>query len=161
MTGPYTCGYYEVEGRPTIDDDEICGRWNQLATFYPLSWQRECEKGGQYMMMEPYGNMARNATYDRLKYTKFLYTAMFNANQTGSTFFDPLFYAYPSCEGSYLFTEETFMVGDIVKVSPVMNTTNNFTNQEFISFFPPGNWTDLDDLTVLEVTIPMGKPVTL
>ena len=41
MTGPYTCGYFPPSMHSMTDEDEICGRWNQLSTFYPLSWMRE------------------------------------------------------------------------------------------------------------------------
>lgn len=95
--------------------------------------------------------MARNATYDRYKYMLFMYTAMWQANQTGSTFFDPLFFHYPSLQGAYQDIEHTFMVGNAIKVSPLMQTTHNFTNLTYTSFFPPGNWTDLDEYTTVNV----------
>jgi len=35
LTGPETCGYLWE----TAVTDELCGRWIQLATFYPLARQ--------------------------------------------------------------------------------------------------------------------------
>lgn len=34
MVGPDTCGFFPVNG---VDGDEVCGRWIQLATFFPFA----------------------------------------------------------------------------------------------------------------------------
>ena len=71
-------------------------------------------------MEDPYGYMARNATYERYKYAINLYTYFFIANQTGMTFFDPMFYQWPYLEKAYENIEHTFMVHNAIKVSPVL-----------------------------------------
>lgn len=72
LVGPDTCGFFD-QGSP--DDDQICGRWIQLATFYPFARQHRDDTGGgkanePYNLVEPYQSMAKNALYDRLQYVR-------------------------------------------------------------------------------------------
>lgn len=60
LVGPDTCGYYDTQ----TDDDEICGRWFQLATFYPLSrmnMEYGSEENEPYMLKQPYKSWAISA----------------------------------------------------------------------------------------------------
>jgi alpha-glucosidase (family GH31 glycosyl hydrolase) len=41
LVGPDTCGFF---GEP--DQNELCGRWVQLATFYPFARQHRDKFGG-------------------------------------------------------------------------------------------------------------------
>lgn len=80
MVGPNTCGYYGENGM-----DELCGRWFQLATFYPFARQDQANNGGgdpiePWRLTEPYQSWARNALFDRLQYSRQIYTCMFEAS---------------------------------------------------------------------------------
>lgn len=71
MVGPDTCGFFQPADTSKDDPDEICGRWIQLATFYPFARQhRDISGGGNpnepYNLPEPYQSWAKNALYDRL-----------------------------------------------------------------------------------------------
>ena len=150
MVGPDTCGFFSTPEFNQTQEHEICGRWIQLATFFPFARQhRDKFPGGGYPN-EPYrlGNysaMARRAIFDRYRYTRFMYTCLFEASKTGKTCFDPLLFHYPDTYGSYMDTEQTFLVGDAIKVSPVLQSKENMTDNKYDVFFPKGKWIDLDD----------------
>ena len=55
--------------------------------------------------------------------------------------------------------ETTFLVGEAIKVSPVLNSTKD--GDPFTTYFPPGEWVDLDTFDVLKVTEPDGALVNL
>lgn len=56
--------------------------------------------------------------------------------------------------------ERTFIVGDAIKVSPVLENLEQLTD-EFSVFFPPGRWVDLDDFSVTSVTKTNGETIKL
>lgn len=49
LTGPETCGYYGEQG-----NDELCARWIQLATFYPLARQHRAAGAAGGPANEPF-----------------------------------------------------------------------------------------------------------
>jgi alpha-glucosidase len=49
LTGPETCGFFGTEA-----NDELCGRWIQLATFYPLARQHRAAGAAGGPANEPY-----------------------------------------------------------------------------------------------------------
>lgn len=79
LTGPEICGYYG-----TAANDELCARWIQLATFYPLARQHRAAgaAGGPanepYALSSPYKEMAIAAIKDRLQYLRHMYTCLFS-----------------------------------------------------------------------------------
>lgn len=127
---------------------------------------RDREEGG--IGIEPYelpgGNkshyqMAFYSILDRYKYARFVYECLFASSQSGRTCFDPLFYHYPSFVDAYIEPESTFLVGDAIKVSPVLRPLKK--NETFESFFPPGRWVDMDTFAVVAVTNELGGNITL
>ena len=120
MTGPDTCGYFGKEV-----EDELCGRWIQLATFFPFARQNNDGSQGPsfnepYKLKEPYQTWARNALYDRLQYSRHMYTCLFQASVTGQSCFDPLMFHWPEDRETFKDPEHSFMVGESLKVTPVL-----------------------------------------
>jgi len=58
-----------------------------------------------------------------------------------------MFFKYPNDEIAYKDYEQDFMVADIVKVTPLLNKTA--TSIE--SYFPQGDWLDLNTMSILSV----------
>lgn len=89
MAGPDTCGYYTGDKV----DSELCGRWIQLATFYPFARQHSDNvETKPWNLPEPFKSQARESLYMRLSYIRLMYTCMFEASQDGGSCFDPLFF---------------------------------------------------------------------
>jgi len=63
-----------------------------------------------------------------------MYTCLFAAHQQGTTCFDPLLFHYPSVDLAYNDIESTFIVGDAIKVSPVLKPLKD--GEKFSVFFP-------------------------
>ena len=168
MVGPDTCGFFSTTLFDEEQEQEICGRWIQLATFFPFARQHRDKFPGGGNPNEPYNlgkyaPMARAAIYDRYRYVKFLYTCLFEASKTGQTCYDPLLFHYPEAADSYRDTEATFMVGDAIKVSPMLEMSHDDHRLRYNVFFPKGKWIDLDDLQygLIEIPEEEGRNVTL
>jgi alpha-glucosidase (family GH31 glycosyl hydrolase) len=164
MVGPDTCGFYESSKLPDeADQRELCARWIQLATFYPFARQHHDKtgtggKGGP--PLEPYVlggttenpteyvDMAKAAIRERFSYMRFMYTCLFKVSKDGGSCFDPLMYHYPHDDTHFMpnNTEHTFLVGDAVKVTPVLKP--NAT--ELWSYFPNGKWVSLRNTSIVE-----------
>ena len=98
--------------------------------------------------------MAIASIMDRYKYTRFVYGCLFEANQTGQTCFDPVFFHYPDDTMTYNDPEETFIVGNAILVVPVLDFVGK--DNKYQAYFPEGNWTDLDDFSTIEVRSMLG-----
>lgn len=119
--GADVCGYRANDEMTEKESQELCARWIQLAAWYPFARHHTDEKGG----LEPYnlgdyGEMAAESIRYRYKNLMFMYGCLARAEKNGGTCFDPLFFHWPQLNGTYDDIEHTFMVGDAVKVSPVL-----------------------------------------
>ena len=168
FTGADVCG--SKVGSPDQskeEQEEICARWYQLSTFYPLArTNRDKAEGG--IGIEPFelpgGNgsayeIAYYSVLERYKYARLTYECLFAASQTGQTCFDPMFYRYPSFPLAYDSPESTFLVADAIKVSPILKPLKK--NETFEVFFPAGQWVDMDNYTVVDVSNILGENITL
>jgi alpha-glucosidase (family GH31 glycosyl hydrolase) len=141
----------------------MCGRWIQLATFYPFArahqnltyYGSESDRSEPYTLNEPYLSMARDSIFDRYQYLRHLYTCLFEASQSGGSCFDPLFYYYPEDDKAFENVEASFIVGGALKVSPVLQP--NMATYE--SYFPAGAWVSLRDFSIINNTV--GQMVNL
>jgi alpha-glucosidase (family GH31 glycosyl hydrolase) len=147
LTGPDTCGFFGES-----DQDQICGRWIQLATFYPFARQhrdRDDARGGgpnePYNLKEPYMSMAKNALYNRLQYVRQMYTCLYMAQEDGETCFDPLLFHFPEDDEVLdpTKTEHSFIFANSLKITPVL--TENATT--VMSYFPNGKWVNMNDMS--------------
>jgi alpha-glucosidase (family GH31 glycosyl hydrolase) len=160
-TGANVCGNLESD----LDEEEqqeVCGRWMQLATFYPFARQHLDEAG----KWEPYNlrndsargdfrKMAESSIRERYKYVELMYQCMFTASQKlgdlqweqtqgiDSTCFQPLFFDFPDVidhQSEQNDFESTFVAANSIKVSPVLQKKVGDT---YDVFFPKGTWVDL------------------
>lgn len=124
LVGPDTCGFIGEGGQ-----EELCGRWVQLATFFPFARQHRDKSGGGgkneiWRMQEPYKTWAKNALFERLQYVRQMYTCMYEASINGGTCFDPLFFHYPldgiHNDEVHEDIETTFIAANTYKVSPII-----------------------------------------
>jgi len=144
MVGPDTCGFFS-KGLP--EEQELCARWIQLATFYPFARQhKDATGGGQdiepWRLPEALQTWAKDAINDRYQYLRHMYTCLFEASKEGKTCFDPLLFHYPEDDEVYKNIEHTFLVGDALKVSPVLSSSN----ETFKSYFPAGgDWVSMQN----------------
>ena len=156
MVGPNTCGSFQPN--TTDNFEEICGRWVQLATFYPLARKQnhlndQSPPNEPWNLQEPYRSWAKNALIDRLQYVRHIYTCLFEATESGQTCYDPIFFHYPELDDAFLNIENTFLVGEAIKVSPVLMADATVVT----SFFPNGDWVDLNKWSnIVKVNDPSG-----
>ena len=148
-TGADVCGFFGKER-----DDELCARWVQLATFYPLArfhYDKDSDMNEPYLVSEePYKDMVHRAMHDRYQYLREMYTCMaelsfdkgFDKSIEMATCWDPLFYHYPTDDKVYNTTDSSFLVHGAIKVTPILTSTPSAT---FDSYFPSGVWVDLQD----------------
>jgi alpha-glucosidase (family GH31 glycosyl hydrolase) len=162
MVGPDTCGFMEDTALGDVEQRELCARWIELSTFYPFARQHHDSttatggKGGNanepYNLGGPtndtttYKDWATNAIKERFSYIRHMYTCHLRVHRNGGTCFDPLLMHYPHDDAVFAInqTEHTFLVGDAIKVSPVLEP-NATTIQ---SYFPNGQWVSLRDFKI-------------
>jgi len=98
FNGPNICG---AESVGVKDEDELCARWIQIATFFPFArheggnWDEPWRLEGIHM------EWARNAIHDRYQWLRHMYTCLFEAYDHGETCFDPLLFHYPDHSETY------------------------------------------------------------
>lgn len=63
----------------------------------------------------------------------------------------PLFFDYPKDDQAFNNIEQTFMLGDAIKVSPVLDQGKKEGDQ-FKSYFPEGIWYDLNSSDAMNMT---------
>jgi len=153
FTGADVCGKYA--GSDASQQDETCGRWYQLSTFYPFARvNRDKTMGGTeiepHKLEGDWAKMANASIYDRYKYARFVYGCLFEASTSGQTCFDPLLFHYPTDNMTYTDIEHTFLVGDSILVAPVVVPLAT-TTATYEAYFPAGNWTNLDGYKTIEV----------
>lgn len=67
-----------------------------------------------------YEFMASAALNQRLQYTRFIYSQMYKVYLYGGSLIRPLFFDYPTDDNCFNNIEDTYMLGDAIKVSPVL-----------------------------------------
>jgi len=67
---------------------------------------------------------------------------MFAANYTGGSVTYPMFFDSPDDNETFNNIEATYMLGDALKISPVL-MSNATSNETHSSYFPQGIWRDV------------------
>jgi len=120
--GADICGFFG-----DARDGEMCAKWAQLGTFYPLArfhYDIHSPENEPYQQDEPYRSIIRRTMLDRYQYLRQLYTCLFDMSNNGGSCFDPLFYHFPNDTQLYQNYESSFMFAGAIKVTPnlVKNT---------------------------------------
>jgi alpha-glucosidase (family GH31 glycosyl hydrolase) len=93
-----------------------------------------------------------------MEYLRYMYTKLYETYKFGGTVIRPLFFEFPNdpkCHDDY---EHTFMVGDALKVSPVLTKQ---TTTEFATYFPEDSaFIDLNNYSK-EIITSKGKQQAL
>lgn len=129
------------------DQDELCARWIQLAAFFPVAKinSKGTEAGplsGVLGLSEPHASQVKSTMMGRLQYLRHIYTCLIKIYKgSAATCFDPLFFHYSTDQGTLEEMEHSFILGDALKVSPVLAA--NVTTYK--SYFPAGSWVSMND----------------
>lgn len=153
MAGPTACGFFGA-----AREDEMCGRWIQLSSMLPLARQHRApgSAGGPanepFELAAPYNNWAKNALISRLQYVRHIYTCLFETNQEGGSCVDPLFFHFPDDIRTFdpLATENSFILGNALKVTPVVEAKSGVATQMVRTYFPAGQWVDMRDFSSIK-----------
>ena len=151
----------DVCGTTGTRDDTLCAYWYQLGAFYPFA-------RNNYIMGKDGNNepthildtaalaITKNAMMDRLKIVRYLYTKLFEASTKGGAVFKPMFFYYANDTDAYFDHEQDFMVGDAIKVSPVLGeAATKGDAYTYTSYFPTMEneaWVNIFDFSDLQMT---------
>lgn len=119
FVGADICGFFQNTTR------ELCVRWHQLGSMYPLSRNHN---DLQSMPQEPSSwddeamGIMRSSLLDRYSLLAYFYTLFHQAHADGSPVARPLIMEFPGSEAVELAdVDEQFMVGPALLVSPVLH----------------------------------------
>lgn len=140
---------------------EICARWLEVAAFLPMvNMKSRLLDLIQAAPTTTYYGFT-DAMAQRGPFTRYIYSQMFATNYTGGQLVYPLLYDFPTDDFALANIEQTFMLGDAIKVSPVLTERQGEGDTTFESYFPEGLWRDLNDWTQAINTMEGGKMVKL
>ena len=160
-TGADACGTTDRPNATRSEmDEELCLRWIQLATFFPLARHSQDFKANDSYLTGPLGFKTNSTRFtslkktmrDRMQYLRFMYTCLFESHQWGGSCFDPVYFHFSldlDSQQDVTGTNDTFMFGGAVKVSPVLQSMDNNT-KTFKSHFPKGRWLNLANMNVVD-----------
>ena len=150
-------------------NENLCKRWTQLSTFMPMvrnyynSTYRDQATGNRMKTpgTEPWNakddtaRLAYASLGDRLKLSRYIYTQMYLTHTNGGSLVKPLFFDYPNDDMCFSadVQQSTFMLGDSVKVTPLLQDKTD--GDTFNAYFPKGAWVNLYDPSLI-INSPAG-----
>lgn len=139
LVGADVCGYAGKH------NDEMCARWIQLSAFYPFARNNynvtedvnaTDTTQEAYNLKAPYNETARLAVNQRYSFLRYYYTKMYEISKhDGGTLVRPLFFEFPQDSGAYHGYEHSFMVGEALKVTPILSPESEHQGK-VNSYFP-------------------------
>lgn len=78
-------------------------------------------------------SLVQKAMLDRLRIARYMYTELFKVTKNGGALVKPMFFSNPSDADALKNIEQDFMVGEYVKVSPLLAKENK---DKYSSYFP-------------------------
>jgi alpha-glucosidase (family GH31 glycosyl hydrolase) len=102
-SGVDVCGLIEEKNDLRKDmNQELCLRWIQLATFFPLARHSQDFSPEHSYITGPLGFTDKTMMHsvqlsmrDRMQYLRFMYTCLFESSEFGGTCIDSLIFHFP------------------------------------------------------------------
>lgn len=90
--------------------------------------------------------MTSSAIQQKAAYARYTYSQMYKVYREGGSIVRPLFFDFPNDDNCFIddVTDSTFLLGDAIKVSPVLTASSVM----YDSYFPKGQWADLNNYNV-------------
>lgn len=134
FVGPNVCGYDGDASK------ELCVRWHQAASFFPLvrNHARKHTLAQTPVDFDPEAvNLIRDALLRRYRYLPYMYTLFADAHESGVPVVRPLAVEFPS-DTTGQETEHQYMLGAALMVSPVVH--DGAISKRV--YFPNATWYD-------------------
>ncbi|XP_033117884.1 maltase-glucoamylase, intestinal-like [Anneissia japonica] len=134
FVGADICGYYNAS------DEELCTRWHQLGSFYPLMRNHNSPGTADKdpaSYGEPLVTNIRSAMETRYTLLPYLYTLFYHAQYDGNTVARPVFHEFPLEEDAWE-VDWQFMWGPALLITPVLEEGKTTVN----AYIPDDRWYD-------------------
>jgi len=92
--------------------------------------------------------MVKASLLERLRNSRQLYTCLFEAQDSGETCFDPVFFHFPTDENAAKHTERSFVFANALMVTPVVEAGAETAK----AYVPAGDFVNMKDYTVVTST---------
>ncbi|CAG0887694.1 unnamed protein product [Darwinula stevensoni] len=151
FAGVPVCGDLETEYLDQVNTlGDLCTRWNQLATFYPLAvnhYGRDSTPRHPTDFSASVTDRIRIALRQRYRFLPYLYSRFVEASETGLPVVRPFFLEYPE-DSQSRDVDEQFLIGSALMMVPSLDSKRVVVS----TYFPPGRWMDFYSGVVLTET---------
>ena len=127
-------------------DEELTVRWMQLGVFSPINRLHSANipfiRKEPWCFEAPYDDMMRRWLRFRHQLFPYLYTMNERCHTQLQPLVQPMYYAYPCCDGAYA-AKNQYMFGSELMVAPITQPKNAVTQMGSVDvWLPSGDWFD-------------------